>query len=376
MTRFLVVLAVVAGTLVVTGGPVAAHAGGLTATDARGRVVAVSPSVPGLTVETIEAGARLRLRNDTGSPITINPGGGTAAPAVVAPGTEVTWIDTRATPDGRTVPASRTVPWTLTLDAAGTPVTVTGELVGEKRPRPAVWWIAAALTGAALLLAARRLTRAHPAAHRHPSDSAVHPHPHPSDSVGEPPAHRLLRADLLLAVAGSVAALASAAHVIGSTLAVESAPMVTTFLSAAGINLLAWPLVIGGAVTVLRGRAAGVLAVCAGAALTAVFVLPDVTSFHRPVLPFAGPATLERVLVVLALGLGAGVAIAGAGVLRSLAERVSDTDGSLAEKASDTDGSSAGKASDTEGSLAESASPAEGPSGEQAADAEGPPRDV
>jgi hypothetical protein len=74
-------------------------------------------------------------------------------------------------------------------------------------------------------------------------------------------------------------------------------------------------------VAVLRGRAAGVLAVCAGAALTAIFVLPDVTSFHRAVLPFAGPAVLERVLVVLALGAGAGVAIAGGAVLRTLARK-------------------------------------------------------
>ena len=134
-------------------------------------------------------------------------------------------------------------------------------------------------------------------------------------------ARRQVRGDLLLSVAGLVAAAASIVHVAGSTLAVESAPLPGTFLSAAGINLLAWPLIIGGAVTALRGRPAGVLAVCAGAALTAVFVLPDVTSFHRAVLPFAGPAVVERMLVVLALGLGAGVAVAGAGVLRTLARQ-------------------------------------------------------
>ncbi|WP_231954684.1 hypothetical protein [Actinoplanes derwentensis] len=291
---------VVVGVLVATGGPAAAHAGGLTATDSRGRVLSATPVVPGLTIETIEAGARLRLRNNTSGPITINPGSGTttpgvatpavATPAVVIPGAELTWIDDRTTPDGRTVAAGQTVPWTFTLDAAGTTVTVTGELVGEPRPVAPAWWILVAVTGAALLLLARRLPRA----------------------------------DLLLAIAGSAAAVASAAHVIGSTLAVESAPPAMTFLSAAGINLLAWPLTIGGAVSVVRGRAAGVLAVCAGAALTAIFVLPDVTSFHRPVLPFAGPAPLERALVVLALGLGAGVAIAGAGVLRALAEKTSD----------------------------------------------------
>ncbi|MEU4155036.1 hypothetical protein [Actinoplanes sp. NPDC026670] len=287
VARTLSVLVAVAGLLVITGGPAAAHAGGLTATDARGRVVSVTPAVPGLKITAIEAGARLRLRNGTSVPVTIKPGGGTATPSVIPPGAELTWIDERATPDGRTVAAGETVPWTIPLELAGTEVIVTGALVGEQRPLAPLWWLAAALTAAAIILAARR-TR---------------------------------RADLLLATSGTVAAAASIAHVIGSTLAVESAPPVGTFLSAAGINLLAWPLIIGGAVTAFRGRAAGILAVCAGAALTAVFVLPDVTSFHRPVLPFEGPAALERLLVVLALGLGAGVAVAGAGVLRDLAQK-------------------------------------------------------
>ncbi|MBG0562738.1 hypothetical protein [Actinoplanes aureus] len=271
--------------LVATSAPAAAHAGGLTATDSRGRIVAVTPAVSGLEVTAIEGGARLRLRNGTAGPVTVGAGGGTATPATVSPGDELTWIDERATPDGRTVAAGETVPWTVPLDVNGGTVTITGELIGERPPVPALWWAATAVIAVALVLLARRLRRA----------------------------------DLLLAAAGAVAAGASIAHVAGSTLAVESAPLAGTFLSAAGINLLAWPLIIGGAVTALRGRAAGVLAVCGGAALTAVFVLPDVTSFHRPVLPFAGPADAERLLVALALGLGAAVAVAGAGVLRTLA---------------------------------------------------------
>jgi hypothetical protein len=287
-------LLAVAGVLAVTGGPAAAHAGGLTATDARGRVVSVLPAVPGLEITAIEDGARLRLRNGTTGPVTINPGGGTATPATIPPGAELTWIDTRSTPDGRSVAAGKTVSWTIPLDAAGTTVVVTGTLVGERRPAAPLWWLAAALTATATVLLSRR-TR---------------------------------RADLLLATAGAVAATASIAHVIGSTLAVESAPPAGTFLSAAGINLLAWPLIIGGAVTTFRGRPAGVLAVCGGAALTAVFVLPDVTSFHRAVLPFEGPAVIERILVALALGLGAGVAVAGARVLGDLVRKAAGDSGS------------------------------------------------
>ena len=287
VARLLLALVTAGGLLTLTGGPAAAHAGGLTATDSRGRVVAVTPAVPGLDITAIEDGARLRLRNGTGGPVTVDAGGGTATPAVIPPGAELTWIDDRSTPDGRSVAAGETVPWTVTLDANGTAVVVSGVLTGQRRPTAAVWWLAAALTGTAVVLLARRLGRA----------------------------------DLLLAGAGSAAAVASIVHVAGSTLAVESAPPAGTFLSAAGINLLAWPLIVGGATTTVRGRPAGVLAVCAGGALTAVFVLPDVTSFHRAVLPFAGPAVAERILVVLALGLGAGVAVAGAGVLRALAQR-------------------------------------------------------
>ncbi|GIF14514.1 hypothetical protein [Actinoplanes teichomyceticus] len=282
------VLVAVAGVVVLgAAGPAAAHAGGLVATNASSRVVAITPAVPGLRVLAIEDGAKLRLTNDTGGPVTVRGGGGAGTPATVATGNELTWADSRSTPEGRRIPPGRTADWSLTVEAGGTAVTVTGVLTGERPPNPLPWWALAIVAAVAVPVIVRRLRRA----------------------------------DVLLAVSGVIAMAASAAHVTGSTLAVESAPFAGTFLSAAGINLLSWPLILGGAVTAWRGRPAGLLAVCAGAALTAVFVLPDVTSFHRAVLPFAGPAAAERALVVLALGLGAGVALAGAPVLRTLAQR-------------------------------------------------------
>jgi hypothetical protein len=288
LLRYLGLLLLVSGGLLLTAAsPAAAHAGGLTATDARSRVVAVTPALPGLVITAIEDGARLRLRNGTVSPVTVPGGGGPATPAVVAPGRELTWIDTRSSPDGRKVRAGSTQAWSLVLDAGGTPVTVTGKLVGEQSPAPAPWWAAVLVTAVAVPLVSRRLRRP----------------------------------DLALTAAGLAAMAASVVHVAGSTMAVESAPLLGTFLSACGINLLNWPLIAGGAVAVLRGRPAGVLAICAGAALTAVFVLPDVTSLHRAVLPFAGPAVVERLLVVVTLGAGVGVAVAGASVLRTLAQR-------------------------------------------------------
>ncbi|WIM94135.1 hypothetical protein ACTOB_006136 [Actinoplanes oblitus] len=282
MRRLVVLLAVVAGLLLGTAGPAAAHAGGLVATNARSQVVTITPSVPGLAVVAIEDGAKLRLTNHTGGPVTIR-----GIDRTVPAGTSLTWADSRFAPEGKNITFGRTADWALDLDAGGTAVTVSGVLTGERPPNPLPWWALAIVSAVAVPVIARRLHRA----------------------------------DLLLAATGAIAMAASITHVLGSTLAVESAPPAGTFLSAAGINLLAWPLILGGATVALRGRPAGLLAVCAGAALTAVFVLPDVTSFHRAVLPFAGPPAVERALVVLALGLGAGVAVAGASVLRRLAQR-------------------------------------------------------
>ncbi|MFI1993604.1 hypothetical protein [Actinoplanes sp. NPDC020271] len=283
VVRRLATFTLVAGAIVLgSGAPASAHAGGLVATDARSRVVAITPEIPGLTVIAIEGGAKLRLTNGTPAPVTIS-----GINRTVAPGATVTWADSRSTPENKKIDSGRTADWSLPLDAAGTAVTVTGVFTGERPPNPLPWWGLAIVAAVAIPVIARRLRRA----------------------------------DLLLPAAGVVAMAASVAHVTGSTLAVESAPFAGTFLNAAGINLLSWPLLLGGAWVALRGRPAGLLAVCAGAALTAVFVLPDVTSFHRAVLPFAGPPVVERVLVVLALGLGAGVAVAGASVLRTLAQR-------------------------------------------------------
>ena len=276
--------------VLVPAAPASAPAGGLTATNPRGRSGPATPTPPSPPIAAIEDGARLRLRNNTDAPVTVPAGGGPETPLTVAPGAMATWKDTRTSPDGVTVPAGGERQWSLTVDVGGAPVTVTGVLTGEQPPNPVPWWLAAA----ALALAVPLLTR------------------------------RLRRPDLALAGLGTAALAASVAHVTGSTLAVESAPMALTFLNAGGVNLLSWPLMLGGAIAVLRGRPAGVLAVCAGAALTAVIVLPDVTSFHRAVIPFAGPAAAERVLVAIALGLGAGVAVAGAAVLRTLAARATD----------------------------------------------------
>ncbi|WP_369373059.1 hypothetical protein AB1046_05265 [Promicromonospora sp. Populi] len=267
--------------------PASAHAGGLSPTEVRGAVVAVTPQVPGLTVSAIEDGARLLVRNNTGSTVEIPAGGGQDRPLSVPDGESVTWIDGRATTLERDLGEATTGTWSVPMTVGTVPVTVDGEFVAEPPPNALGWWALAAGIAAALIVLARRSRRP----------------------------------NVLLAVSGLVTVAVSLVHVIGATLAVESAPLWGTFLDATGIGLLVWPLVVVAAIAALRGSAAGVLGVCAGAGLSVVFVLPDLTVFHFAVLPVAGPATLERFLVALVLGAGVAAAVAGAGALRALAPR-------------------------------------------------------
>jgi len=264
-----------------------AHAGGLSPTGVRSVVLAVSPSVPGLTVTAIEDGARLLVRNDTAVPIEFPAGDGQSDGTAVRAGESRVWIDRRATSLGRDLGSETTVPWVIPMVVGTQVATVTGEFVAEAPPASIGWWAATVAIGVAVVGLARRARRP----------------------------------NVVLAAAGLVTVVASVVHVVGATLAVESAPPWRTFLDAVGIGLLVWPLVVAAAAAAMRDKAAGVLGVCTGAGLSVVFVLPDVTEFHYGVVPFAGPVELSRILVALVLGVGSGTAIAGAGALRALATR-------------------------------------------------------
>ena len=82
-------------------------------TGVRGVVLDVTPAVPGLTVTAIEDGARLLVRNETGTAVDVPPGDGQAVPVPVPPGATVTWIDARATTLDRDLGAAATRPWTV-----------------------------------------------------------------------------------------------------------------------------------------------------------------------------------------------------------------------------------------------------------------------
>lgn len=264
-----------------------AHAGGLSPSGVRSVVVSVSPAVPGLSVSTIEDGARLLVRNDTGWPVDIPPGDSQTDGLSVPAGESRTWIDSRTTSLGRGLGSAT---WTLPMKVDDVPVRVSGEFLAEPAPPALLWWAATAGTAIAVFFVAQRVRRPH----------------------------------VVLAVAGLVTVVASFVHVVGATLAVQSAPLWGAFLDATGIGLLVWPMVGLAALAALRGSAGGVLAVCAGAGLSVVFILSDITEFHYGVLPFAGPPDVSRVLVAVVLGVGSATAVAGAGALRALAQPESE----------------------------------------------------
>jgi hypothetical protein len=286
----LLTLLIALGLVLAASLPASAHAGGLSPTQVRGEVLSVAPLVPGLDVTAIEDGARLRVRNSTGQPVEVLAGGGQARAVTVPAGETMTWIDARATTLERDLDGASSDTWTVPMSVGSERVVVTGEHVAGAPPVSLAWWALALGIAVALVIVIRRSSR----------------HPH-----------------VLLAVAGLVTVLASVIHVVGASLAVESAPLWGTFIDATGIGLLVWPLVVASAVAAVRGRAGGVLGVCAGAGLSVVFILPDITVFHFSVLPVAGPASLERLLVAVVLGTGCATAIAGAGVLRTVATRAS-----------------------------------------------------
>ncbi|MDZ4234067.1 MAG: hypothetical protein U1C73_09980 [Dietzia sp.] len=268
-----------------------AHAGGLSPTGVRSVVVSVSPAVPGLSVSTIEDGARLLVHNDTGRPVEIPPSDVQTEGLSIPAGESRTWIDSRASSLGRDIGPARTAPWSMAMTADTVPVTVTGEFLAEPAPSALLWWGLTAGISIALVVVAKRIRRP----------------------------------EVLLAVAGLVTVIASFVHVVGATLAVQSAPLWGAFLDATGIGLLVWPMVALAALAALRGSAGGVLAVSAGAGLSVVFLLSDITEFHYGVLPFAGPPDLSRVLVAVVLGVGSATAVAGAGALRALAQPESES---------------------------------------------------
>ncbi|MBO0870874.1 MAG: hypothetical protein J2P15_20155 [Micromonosporaceae bacterium] len=315
--------------------PAAAHSADVpVASDYRSAVTGISPPLPGLTVRSIEAGARLELVNHTGrtievlgysgepylqiapdgvyqnadSPATyINetllggvappPSAGAAmapdwrwlsgTPAVVWHDQRVHWVQPQPPAD---VAADPTEPhhvrdWSVPLRDGVRLFAVTGTLDWVPPPSPATWW-AGCLLGAAAVA-----------------------------GVGLLAGRRGMGTLAVVALAGGVAGLG---YAVGT--AMDTGALGGTGVLRALLVQQLWPVVCSVAALVAGGyallaRPAADLAVgLAGACLALFAGVPNAAVFAHAVVPMPGPGTLARVLVLLMVA--GGVGLAGAAGLR------------------------------------------------------------
>ncbi|MFD2090636.1 hypothetical protein [Blastococcus deserti] len=342
--RLLVVLAALLATLAVAG-PAAAHVGGEAAgSNFAGRVLAMTPEVPGVSLRVLEFGDALELVNRTSAEVLV-PGYDDEPYLRIGPdgvwrnaNSPATYInldryaevrlpdraDARAEPDWVRVstephhvwhdhrthwmsdavlpPAVAADPgsphlvfeWAVPLVHDGTPVEVTGELTWSPPPSPwLVWPLCAA--GGALAVAAGLLART-----ARPLGTLL--------LVGGAAAlwHAAATPEPPVSVASHAGAVASALL-----------PALTAVL-VAGLGFRA----------ARRGRGAmtGLLAVVLGWLLL-VQGLPDVDVLWTANVASAGPGALARAAVALLLALGAGLVAGGVAAIRRFREVVPQQDG-------------------------------------------------
>ena len=320
MRRRTLLVAVLAGAILVPAGPASAHGGEAPdATAYRTEVSGLSTPVPGLNVRVVEAGARLELTNDTGRTVEVlgydnepylevrpdgtyqnanspaaytnrtldgdSPVPSNADPAAppqwqrISTEPSVRWHDRRARWLGPGLPpqaqADPSRPhklrdWTVPLCQGVTTFEVRGTLTWQPPPAPWAWWVGALALAVAVTAAGRRRT-------------------------------------------GRVGAVALAAGTIGFAYAVTRASLgVEGTAPAIGAAALA---IAAGALT-LRGRAPFLL-LLGGTALTIFCGLADAGVFTQAVVDFPGPGWLSRAAVLTTTGAGAGMAATGLLRLRS-----------------------------------------------------------
>jgi hypothetical protein len=330
-------LAVAAGVLaaLVVAAPAQAHsADAPAASDYRTVVTGISPPLPGLTVRTVEAGARLELVNHSGRTIEVlgyagepylqvRPDGvdqnansptayinetltgGVAPPSSAGPAVAPTWQPLSGTPavlwhDQRTHwvaarppsdvlaepgVAHRIRDWSVPLRDGVRLFAVHGTLDWIPPPSPAIWWAGCLLVGAAL--AAPGLLR---------SPSAT-------------PWSALVAAGCGLAAAG---------YALGSAL--DSGALSAAGLVRALLAQQTWPLVCAlaaiaaGTYGVLRRPAADLGLAIAGTCLALFSGIVNAAVFAHGVVPLSWPPGVARVLVLLPVA--GGLAVAAASVLR------------------------------------------------------------
>lgn len=305
-------LAVLAGALVVPATPAFAHGGDTPeATSYRTVVTSITPSLPGVSVRSVEAGARLELTNDSGRTVEIlgyagepylevrpdgayenrnspaayrnqtltgdTPVPATADPAAppqwrrVSGGTSVRWHDQRTHWMGDDLPpAAQAEPsrshrlrdWSVPLRDQTRTFEIRGTLDYLPPPIAWLWWVGALLLAAAVVAAGHRWVRAVPA---------------------------------VALVAGIILTGYGVSRTIDAVV-----PLVLFVAALVSAAAYFW-------------RSPFYTAL-AGAVLTLFGGFADVGVFGAAVVPAAGPAWTARVAVLVAIG--AGVGTAATGVLR------------------------------------------------------------
>ena len=265
--KLLACLALMLGVSVLHAHPSTAHeADGAdssgVASDARSSVVAADLP-PGITLDVLQNGLALRLRNDSPSVVTVPEPG-----SQVPPGGSVQWHHDAAHPS----PGPHVQPWRVVVEVDGVPHEVLGEVRWTPGPSPWPWLASAALLAAGLALAAWRTRR---------------------------PAWLAVPLGLaMLASAGHTAAELAARTAEGSRWA-----LLGDYLPEFGC----WAL--GGLAVVLlaRGRSDGLgLAVLAALGLVLVTLIRDGAVLGASTVLVTLPADLDRTLVAGSAGLAAG----------------------------------------------------------------------
>lgn len=192
----------------------------------------------------------------------------------VAEGNTIVWSDARLT-GGAGAGRSDEGRWSLPLRVGDTGLTLAGTWTWV--PPPARWpWLVGIATAAVGAGAIGWLGRWHPVA------------------------------ATLVVVAGA----AHVAHVVGAGLAAQNGGT-SGWGGTLGIGVVWWALIVVGVVSTLRhSEFAGLAVGVAGAALF-LSGLGDLSVFFYSQLPFAWPASIERILVAFTVGAGMGLAVAG-----------------------------------------------------------------
>lgn len=327
MRRLFVLLATGVAVLFGAATPAYAHsADAPTATDYRVTVTGISPALPGLTIRTVEAGARLELVNDSGTDVEVlgysgepyllirpdgvwqnanspatylneSLAGGVAPPPTAGAGMPPAWQHLSGTPavlwhDQRTHWTASRPPsdvladphrahhirdWSIPLRSGTRTFAVTGTLDWQPAPAAGTWWAGCLLLAAALGALGLRY-------------------------------RRLLGA---VALAAGAAALGYALGV-----ALDSGALGASGVLRAALTGQTWPVVCGlaalaaGGYALARRPAADLALGLAGACVALFAGVANAAVFAHPVLPSQWPAQVARGLILVCVAGGAGIVAA------------------------------------------------------------------